>query len=277
MRREQRTNLAPSALAALGLHLLVFLSAIIVWPWFGKPVQIANVTAITLVPAPSAPPPPALQAHDEQQAQAPEPTPKPAKPVPPPPTPQPQPNPVPKPPEPKPPPPKPKADAHAADNLLKDLAQTNKAPSKAKSDNFLATLEPTTPPQKPQGAQRGPARPETALSPRTDPGAAAATADAAGAVGARLNRIWNKSCGVEGFRDVVIRVKFNLTIEGQLLGAPQVLDPQPPGNSVWQAAADRAVRAVNQAAPFAELPRTTYGQWKTFTAIFNGREACQNP
>jgi hypothetical protein len=36
------------------------------------------------------------------------------------------------------------------------------------------------------------------------------------------------------------------------------------------------VRAVNQAAPFTELPRQTYGQWKSFTAIFNGREACQN-
>jgi protein TonB len=273
MRRE-RTNLTPSMMVSVGLHLAVFLSAVIVWPWFGKPVQVANVTAITLTPAPSAPPPPALQAPEEQQAQAPEPTPTPEVKPPPAPPPQPQPTPVPKPPQPQ---PKPKADRAAADKLLQSLAQTQKTPSKAKSDNFLANLDASLTPQKPQGARRGPAQAETALAPRTDPGAAQATTDAAAAVSGRLNRIWNKSCGVEGFRDLVIRVKFNLTIDGQLLGAPQVMDPAPPGNSVWQAAADRAVRAVNQAAPFSELPRHTYGQWKSFTAIFNGREACQNP
>jgi hypothetical protein len=96
-------------------------------------------------------------------------------------------------------------------------------------------------------------------------------------VGARLNRIWNKSCGVEGFRDLVITVRFRLTIDGQLIGQPDVVSPPQPGNSVWVAAVDRAVRAVNQAAPFTELPRQTYGQWKTFNAIFNGREACQTP
>ncbi|MEI9889576.1 MAG: hypothetical protein WDN45_02105 [Caulobacteraceae bacterium] len=290
MRRE-RTNLTPSMLAAAGLHLAVFLSALIVWPWFGKPVQIANVTAVTLVPSAAAPPPPALQAHEEQTAAAPEPTPKPAKPVPPPP-PQPEAEPKPSPPKPTPPQPtpapspspkpapKPKSESLDLNALANTLDKSAKSQNRTRSKDSLdlsALTSSLDKGGKPEAAAKGPARFETSISPRNDPGAAQATTDAAAAVGARLNRIWNKSCGVEGFRDLVIRVKFNLTIEGQLAGPPQVLDPAPQGNSVWQAAADRAVRAVNQAAPFAELPRQTYGQWKSFTAIFNGREACQNP
>ena len=114
------------------------------------------------------------------------------------------------------------------------------------------------------------------MTARNDPGAAEATNDAAAAVGARLNRIWNKSCGVEGFRDLVITVRFHLSVDGQLLGQPEIVSAPQPGNSVWIAAADRAKRAVNQAAPFSELPRQTYGQWKTFIANFDGKKACEN-
>ena len=83
MRRARTDKLTPSFLAALGLHLLVFLSAFVVWPWFGHPMQVINATPVTLVSSQAAPPPPALKAHEEQEAQAPVPTPKPAPPVPP--------------------------------------------------------------------------------------------------------------------------------------------------------------------------------------------------
>jgi outer membrane biosynthesis protein TonB len=265
MRGDDRTDLKPSMLAALGLHVAVLASGLLVWPWGGKPVQIANVTAVTLTPSSPAPPPPALQAPETQTATAPEPTPKPQPPKPPPPKPQPTPTPV------KPTPPPPKIDP-------KGIPKPAAAKPKPAEPDFLSSLTTSLDKSvvKPSAATKGPPRLETAPMARTDPGAAQATANAADAVGARLNRIWNKSCGVEGFRDVVIRVKFNLTPEGALQGVPQVMDVAQAGNSVWQAAADRAVRAVVQAAPFAELPRQTYGQWKTFTAIFNCKEACQN-
>jgi outer membrane biosynthesis protein TonB len=289
MRQRDRTGLVPSALAALLLHVAVLVSGFIVLPWFGKPIQVANVTAITLTPSKSAPPPPALQAPEEQQSAAPEPTPNPAPPVPPTPAPEP-PKPSPTPPKPAPPKPQPqpapvkpapevtKIDPHALPKPTKAKPQTK---TKASDADFLSSLttslDKTTASQtKAQSANRGPARPETAPTARTDPGAVQATNDAAALVVGRLNRIWNKSCGVEGFRDVVIPVKFNLTPDGALIGPPQIQGPQQPGNPVWQAAADRALRAVNQAAPFAELPKATYGQWKTFTAVFNGKEACQN-
>jgi outer membrane biosynthesis protein TonB len=289
MRGDERTNLTPALLAALALHILVLAGGLLVWPWFGKPIEVANVTAVTLVPsAPRAPPPPALKAPEEQQAAAPVPTPTPSPPVPPPPAPQPKPQPVPPEPaaapQPQPSPtpkPKPKPKDRLDLSALSNSLQSQVKPepkAKPRRDSFdLNTLANSLDAdQKPSAAARGPARSQAAPVARTDPGAQQATNDAAAAVGARLNRIWNKSCGVEGFRDIVIRVKFNLTIDGQLLGAPQVLDRAPPGNAVWQAAADRATRAVVQAAPFSELPRQTYGQWKSFTAIFNAREACQN-
>jgi protein TonB len=263
MHGDQRTDLKPSLLAAIGLHVAVVVAGMVVWPW-GKPVQIANVTAITLTPSKAAPPPPALQAPEEQTAAAPEPTPAPEPPKPPPPKPQPTPKPI------KPEPPPPRIDP-------KGIPKPVAAKPKPAEPDFLSSLTTSLDKQtKPSAAAKGPPRLATAPVARTDPGAEQATANAADAVGARLNRIWNKSCGVEGFRDVVIHVKFNLTPEGGLQGAPQVLDPPQSGNPVWQAAADRAVRAVVQAAPFGELPRATYGQWRVFNAVFNGKEACQN-
>jgi len=284
--RGERTNLTPSLLAAIGLHLAVLLSGLIIWPWFGKPIQIVNATAVTLVPSRAAPPPPALQAHDEQQAAAPEPTPQPKPPTPPP-APQPKPAPPqPAPPKPQPTPtptpkPQPKPKAQSLDlSALANLDPSAKTPSKAKQAKDSLDLSALTnsldKSEKPQAAARGPARNETALTARNDPGAAEATNDAAAAVGARLNRIWNKSCGVEGFRDLVITVRFHLSVDGQLLGQPEIVSSPQPGNSVWIAAADRAKRAVNQAAPFTELPRQTYGQWKTFIANFDGKKACEN-
>jgi protein TonB len=287
-----RESLTPSMLGAVALHLAVLVSGLIVWPWFGKPIQIVNATAVTLVPSKAAPPPPALQAPEEHEAAAPEPTPKPAPPTPPPPPPQPKAQPKPAP-EPTPPPPaatkpqpsptpkpKPKQeslDLNALTSSLDKSAKTQAKPKPTRDSFDLAALANSLDqPSKPSAAARGPARYATAPTARIDPGAAQATNDAAQAVGARLNRIWNKSCGVEGFRDIVIHVKFNLTIDGQLLGSPEVLDRAPPGNSVWQAAADRATRAVRQATPFNELPRQTYNQWRTFTAIFDGKTACQN-
>lgn len=289
MRRE-RTNLTPSLLAALGLHLLVFVSGLIIWPWFGKPLQIANVTAVTLTPSRSAPPPPALQSPDERAAAAPEITPKPAKPAPPPP-PQPKAEPKPEPPRPVPAKPepalaptpkpsaKPKNEKLDLSALTTSLDKSVKTQSRTKTRDSLdlnALTSSLDKGAKPQVATKGAPRFETAQTARNDPGAAAATTDAAAAVGARLNRIWNKSCGVEGFRDLVITLRFHLTIEGQLIDQPEVVSAPQLGNSVWVAAVDRAKRAVNQAAPFTELPRQTYGQWKTFIANFDGKQACLN-
>jgi protein TonB len=279
MRRE-RTNFAPALLAAIGLHLAVLVGGAIAWPWLGKPMTAASVTAVTLVAAPPAPLRPALEAPQAAPATAPEPTPEPPVPPPPAPAPKPPPQPAPKPtpkpapaPEPKPTPtptPTPTPKTPPAKPMEKpglDLAALTSSLDKAAKTNA-----------KPAAAKGAPS-PETALSARDTPGEAeAATADAASAVGARLNRIWNKSCGVEGFRDIVVRVRFNLFQDGSLdTNSVSILNRPASASPVWDAASARAVIAIGQAAPFKELPRQTYAQWRTFTAVFDGKEACKNP
>lgn len=269
MRRE-RTNFTPSALAAAALHLAVFLSALIVWPYFGKPVQVVSATAVTLVSSQAAPPPPALKAREEQQAQAlePTPTPKPTPPAPPPP--QPRPAPEPKPPKPQ-PTPKPKTDDHAADRLLQSLAQQSKTPSKAKSDNFLANLDTSLSKQKPEASQRGQAQPQTALSARNDPGGQQTTNLIAGIVSGRIIPRWHPDCGAIGASDVTVNVRVELGPDGTLIKATAVGGTGPA--AVLNAASSRALLAVGQAAPF-QLPRETYGQWRIFIAKFDAKDVC---
>src|SRR5215469_16794435 len=137
MRRDQRINLTPSFLAAAGLHLAVFLSALIVWPFFGHQVQVISATPVTLVTSQAAPPPPALQAHEEQEASAPVPTPKPATPAPPPPPPQPKPEPEPAPtPTPK-PAPKPKTERLDLNALSSSLDKSVKTENRSKTRDNL--------------------------------------------------------------------------------------------------------------------------------------------
>ena len=265
---RQRTNFAPAMLAALLLHLGALVGGLIVWPLMNKPLPVGSVTAVTLVAGPPAPPRPAEEAPKPAPAAAPEPTP--VAPLPPPaPAPKPTPTPPPKPqPAPKPQPEPPKTKAQAAkpsqtDSL--DLAALTSSLDRqaAKSDARHAP------------GVKGPLRVEQAPVARLDPGAAeAATNDAAAAVGARLNRMWNKRCDVEGFRKLDdIQVQFQLTPDGDLEGSPQVVSPRRT-DPAWQAAADAAVRAVYQAKPFRELPRQTYSQWRTFTANYQAKKAC---
>ena len=268
--RGERTNLTPSFLAAIGLHLMVLLSGLIIWPWFGKPLQVVNATAVTLVSSTAAPPPPALQAHQEQQAQAPEPTPepKPATPPPPPPPAPPQPTPEPKP---EPPKPQPKPKTQSLDlNALTSSLDKSKAPSKAKDSLDLSALSTSLDKSRPQAATRGPARPETALTARTT-GASQQTTDLIGAITGRIVRLWHPDCGAVGAQDVKVQFRVSLGPDGSLTEA------KPIGGSgsaaVLQAAKDRAQLAIGQAAPY-ELPRQTYNEWRTFIVNFDSKQVC---
>jgi outer membrane biosynthesis protein TonB len=270
--RAQRTNFAPAMIAAVLLHGGLLTIGLIAWPWMSKPIPPSSAVAVTLVAQAPAPPRPAEEAPQPAPAASPEPAPEPVKPPPPAPAPKPAPpppptNPLPTP-KPSPPPAKtkPQAAKPAKDDSL-DLAALTSSLDKqaAKSDA-----------RKTPGVKGAP-RPEQATVARLDPGQAeAATADAAAAVGARLNRIWNKACGVEGFRDITVQVRFNLTPDGAVEGSPIVLNEPAAPSAVWTAAKDRAMRAVFQAAPFRELPKQTYSTWRTFTAVFDAKEACKN-
>lgn len=285
MRRE-RTNFTPSALAAAGLHLLVFLSALIVWPYFGKPMQVVNATAVTLVSSQVAPPPPALQAHEEKAASAPVPTPKPTPPTPPPP-PQPKPEPTPAPPKPAPPKPtpaptptpkpsaKPKTESLDLNALSQSLDKSTKSQSKTKTRDSLdlnALTSSLDKSARPQAQTKGPSQFATAPVARTDPGGAQTNNLIAGIVSSQIIPRWHLDCGAAGIENVTVQVKIDLAPDGSLVAVHTVGATGPA--ALLSAARSRAELAVGQAAPF-RLPRETYGQWRSFIANFDAKNACR--
>ncbi|HYE42529.1 MAG TPA: hypothetical protein VEA15_03970, partial [Caulobacteraceae bacterium] len=88
----------------------------------------------------------------------------------------------------------------------------------------------------------------------------------------RLNETWLPNCDTPGADDVKPRVRFRLSSDGELVGAPTVLDRQPGG--VFTAAADRAVRAVRAGEPYDNLPDELLN--REIIIRFNGELACRN-
>jgi outer membrane biosynthesis protein TonB len=286
MRRGDRINLTPSFLVAAGLHLAVFLSALIVWPWFGQPVQVINATPVTLVTSQAAPPPPALQAHEEQEASAPAPTPKPVAPAPPPPPPQPKPEPKPEPPKPAPPKPevaptptpkpapKPKTESLDLNALSSSLDKSVKSQNRSKTRDSLdlsALTSDLDKSSKPEAAVRGPSRFATALTARNDPGGQQTQNMIAGIVQSRIIPRWHPDCGAVGAANMVIVVQLDLNADGSIEKATvqQATGPQGP----LEAAKSRALLAAGQAAPF-PFPRETYNQWRSFGVRFIAKDVC---
>lgn len=137
-------------------------------------------------------------------------------------------------------------------------------------DALAASIAKTT---KPSAAKKGPARTETALIARDAAGAGqGVSASAMAGLADELQRRWNPNCEVEGGRDVRIRVIFKLGQGGQLLGPVEAGGQETSSNPVVRAAAERAIRAVHQAAPFLSLPHDFFGQ--LIAVNFNAREAC---
>ncbi|MGA0606439.1 energy transducer TonB [Phenylobacterium sp. VNQ135] len=270
-------EVSPAAIGSLALHAGV--AAALMISWGARDLKVGAVTPVTIVSsAPDFDTRPAIEGPTEQTALAetpvpdapatpevPVPQPQPAPPTPPQPTPRTTPTPKAAPPTPAPkaaptPKPPPKPSSKAADA----------------SQDFFASLEQTLSKSRPAGGRPSPApkgqnRAETSTTPRNTAGSGlAAGADMQGLV-QELQRRWNPNCEVEGGRDVVVRVVFNIGSGGQLVGqvASEIRGPRTP---VAQASAERAERAVYAASPFRGLSRDYYGQ--RIAVNFNAREAC---
>jgi outer membrane biosynthesis protein TonB len=231
----------------------------------------------TPTPTPSVPPPP--PEPRPTPAPRPHPTPRPPRPTP---TPTPKPAPTPKP---KPPPPKPapdldlsslaKAPKHAAASLdLTSLAKA-KAHGVHPSDLNLAALAGETAGGHRGGAAaRGAFRPETDRFARQAVGAAnALTGDELGALQAKLIPLWHPNCGVEGAQHVVIKVELKLDGAMRLAAPPKLLAQTSTGASadVVQAAAQRALTATAEGAPYTELPKNAP---KDIILKFDAKQMC---
>lgn len=126
-------------------------------------------------------------------------------------------------------------------------------------------------PQRPSTAPKGSTRAETAPVARQTSGSGLAAGAAVTGMTEELQRRWNPNCEIEGGRDVLVRVVFQLGVSGQVVGDVQS-QIQGARTPVATAGAERAVRAVYAAAPFRGLPREFYGD--RIAVNFNAREAC---
>lgn len=261
--RARRLEVSPAALGSVALH--VGVAAAFMISWGSRDLKVGSVVPVTIVSsAPDVDTRPAIQGPETLSAQTeapvaeapPEPAPPPPQPTPPTPTPKAAPKPVEKAPTPVPT----KAPAKPAEKSL-DL------------DALAASL--TKParnqPPRPSSAPKGTTRPETAPVARNTAGSGLAAGAALQGLAEELQRRWNPNCEVEGGRDVLVRVTFQLGIGGQVVGnvSSEIRGARTP---VSQAGADRAVRAVYAAAPFRNLPREFYGD--RIAVNFNAREAC---
>ena len=267
---------SPAVLASGLLHLGVLAAVILLRPPAGDPAGEGPPVTVRLATSGD------LAAAQAAAAGPPEPAPPelataeaaPAEPVPPPPVPAPTPTPSPvrRVAEPT---PVPKTTTAARPQPLQ------KTPAAASAASRPATTAPAAaPPRRPAGGldldalagqvsrlagnRPGPAAPSGGA--RSGPSAAALAG-----LQDQLQKLWNPNCGVEGGRDVRVRVSFGLSPAGDLSGPVEAGGLERSDNAVARAAAERAIRAVHQAAPFPDLASPA-GQ--RIAVNFNAREAC---
>ena len=276
----------PAYAASAGLHLIVLLAGVIAWPWMA-PTKIMTVTPGTLVSRAEVTDLRAAEkAETVQEAaiESPVETAPPEVVTPPPPAPA-KPQPTPKPVPPKPVPTKP-APAFNLDQLAASVskAKPQKPTPAAKPapsldlDALAASVGKSPSSAKPSSAPKGATRAQTDLVARQAVGAGkGATVDQLAAISAKLGRLWNPNCGVEGSANVVVKIRLTLDPNGRLLRAVLVDEQRinGSGDSVLRAAATRALTAVARAAPYDELPSEDFANWRSFVVAFDARQQCR--
>ena len=286
----------PAYAASAGLHLIVLLAGVIAWPWMA-PTKIMTVTPVTLVSRAEVTDLRAAEKAETVQEAAietPVETAPPEVVTPPPPAPAKpplaksplaKPQPTPKPVPPKPVPTKP-APAFNLDQLAASVskAKPQKPTPAAKPapsldlDALAASVGKSPSSAKPSSAPKGATRAQTDLVARQAVGAGkGATVDQLAAISAKLGRLWNPNCGVEGSANVVVKIRLTLDPNGRLLRAVLVDEQRinGSGDSVLRAAATRALTAVARAAPYDELPSEDFANWRSFVVAFDARQQCR--
>jgi len=260
----RRTEVNPAFVGSLALHALVLAALLISWR-FTHELNIGSAVPVTIVAnADVSDLRAAEQAPQAQTAQTEAPQPQAPPQAAPPPQPEPTPAPAPPKPAPKPAPAPAPTKAEKPAKPEKSLDLDALAASLSRSASHA--------PAKPSSAAKGAARPETAQQARAAVGAGQGLSAAAlNGLVAELQRRWNPNCEVQGGRDVVVAVTFQLDAGGGVVGqvGSQIVRGQ---GAVAQVGATRAVSAVYAAAPFRNLPRDLYGQ--RVKVNFIAQDAC---
>lgn len=261
----------PAYVASMGVHLIVLFAGVIAWPWTA-PSKIMTVTPVTLVTRAEVTDLRAAEAAptvQEAAVDAPVETAPPEVVTPPPPS------------QAK------TAPALNLDQLASSISKskpTKTQPPAAKPapsldlDALAASVGKSPSSAKPSSAPKGATRPQTDLVARQAVGAGrGASIDQLAAISAKLGRLWNPNCGVEGSANIVVKIRLTLDANGRLLRAVLVDEQRitGSGDSVLRAAATRALTAVARAAPYDELPSEDFANWRSFVVVFDARQQCR--
>jgi hypothetical protein len=102
---------------------------------------------------------------------------------------------------------------------------------------------------------------------------AAMTQSEIAALKARLYRCWNPPIGVREAGDLIVEVRISLLPDGSLAGDPMILTVENASNPLAHIAAEAAIRAVQQCAPYGDILRPeTYAVWNQIDFVFDPRE-----
>ena len=85
----------------------------------------------------------------------------------------------------------------------------------------------------------------------------------------QVAQCWNPPVGAVGAEDLKVRVRFNLSQNGQVSSSPEVLNSS--GNPAFGAATSSAVRAIMRCQPYS-LPIAKYEAWREVIINFDPRE-----
>ncbi|KQR57118.1 cell envelope integrity protein TolA [Brevundimonas sp. Leaf168] len=250
------------------------------------PVTIVSEEVIQAAPADNPQPEPSPDDAATAPVQQPDPVPPTPEPTPP----QPQPRPTPTPPRPTPPrpaptptpSPKPTPTPTPPRPTPRPQPPTPAPPTKAQPTPRPATPAPARPaPQRTEpsldlDALAGPTRPTNNRGrPATGQQGAGAASQATGPqITAIFNQVypnWILPCDIPGADQLRIQIELTLSSDGRITRGPSLINAQ--SSNVYRAAADGALRALRQTAPF-DVPQGFPGG--VYRPTFNTERACRN-
>lgn len=250
------------------------------------PVTIVSEEVIQAAPADNPQPEPSPDDAATAPVQQPDPVPPTPEPTPP----QPQPRPTPTPPRPTPPrpaptptpTPKPTPTPTPPRPTPRPQPPTPAPPTKTQPTPRPATPAPARPaPQRTEpsldlDALAGPTRPTNNRGrPATGQQGAGAASQATGPqITAIFNQVypnWILPCDIPGADQLRIQVELTLSADGRITRGPSLINAQ--SSNVYRAAADGALRALRQTAPF-DVPQGFPGG--VYRPTFNTERACRN-
>ena len=284
---------SPAIVGSLALHAGVVALALVSWSSKDEPKPLVNsvpvsiVSDIEIAAAPADNPQPEPSPEDGATAPVetpPEPVPPEPTPTPPPPAPKPTPVPPrPTPPKPTPPTPAPRPTPTPRPTPPRP-APTPPAPARPTPP---APARPTPPePARPAPAKPAPGLDLDALAgpPRVTPNRGRpatgqqGSGQASQATGPQITAIFNQvypnwilPCDIPGADELRIQVDLTLSADGRITRGPTLVNPQ--SSAVYRAAADGALRALRQTAPFDVPTGFPGGQYRP---TFNTERACAN-